>query len=99
LFTLHTNVEVQGDDILEVNRVLIMSQEVILVVDDNRQIADVTASSILPTLGYRALVAYGSYPALDLIREHHEQISLMLVDMQMPGLNGLELLRKVAEEG
>jgi len=76
-----------------------MSQEVILVVDDNRQIADVTASSILPTLGYRALVAYGSYPALDLIREHHQQISLMLVDMQMPGLNGLELLRKVAEEG
>jgi two-component system NtrC family sensor kinase len=76
-----------------------MSQEVILVIDDNRQIADVTASSILPALGYSALVAYGSYPALDLIREHHEQICLMLVDMQMPGLNGLELLRKVSEEG
>jgi diguanylate cyclase (GGDEF)-like protein/PAS domain S-box-containing protein len=76
-----------------------MSQEVILVVDDNRQIADVTASSILPNLGYAALVAYGGYPALDLIREHHEQISLMLVDMQMPGLNGLELLRQVAEDG
>ena len=76
-----------------------MNQEVILVVDDNPQIADVTASSILPSLGYSALVAYGSYPALDIIREHHQQISLMLVDFQMPGLSGLELLRKVNEEG
>ncbi len=76
-----------------------MNQEVILVVDDNHQIADVIASSILPSLGYGALVAYGSSLALDLIRAHHQQISLMLVDLQMPGLNGLELLRKVSEEG
>jgi diguanylate cyclase (GGDEF)-like protein/PAS domain S-box-containing protein len=69
------------------------------VVDDNHQIADVTAGSILPSLGYSALVAYGSYPALDIIREHHQQISLMLVDLQMPGLSGLELLRKIHEEG
>ncbi len=75
-----------------------MNQEVILVVDDNRQIADVTAGSILPSLGYSALVAYGGKPALDLIREHHQQISLMLVDLQMPDLSGLELLRKVTEE-
>ncbi len=76
-----------------------MNQEVILVVDDNRQIADITASSILPSLGFSALVAYGSIPALELIREHHQQISLMIVDLQMPDLNGLELLRKVSEEG
>ena len=76
-----------------------MDQEVILVVDDNHQIADVTAGSILPSLGYSALVAYGSYPALDIIRQHHENISLMLVDLQMPQLNGLELLRKIREEG
>ncbi len=76
-----------------------MNQEVILVVDDNHEIADVTAGSILPGLGYSALVAYGSTPALDLIRKHHQQINLMLVDHQMPKLNGLELLRKVNEEG
>jgi diguanylate cyclase (GGDEF)-like protein/PAS domain S-box-containing protein len=76
-----------------------MNQEVILVVDDSRQIANVTAGSILPSLGYRALVAYAGYPALDLIREHHQQISLMLLDMNMPDLSGLDLLRKVSEEG
>ena len=51
-----------------------MDQEVILVVDDNHQIADVTAGSILPSLGYSALVAYGSYPALDIIRQHHSSL-------------------------
>ncbi|HBX68185.1 MAG TPA: hypothetical protein DEH25_02035 [Chloroflexi bacterium] len=76
-----------------------MNQEVILVVDDNRQIADVTAGSILPSLGYNALLAYGSSQALDIIRKHHEQISLMLVDLQMPGLSGMELLRKLKDEG
>ena len=76
-----------------------MSQEVILVIDNNREVADVTAGSILPSLGYSALVAYGGRSALKIIREHHQHISLMLVDMQMPGLTGLELLRKVKEMG
>ena len=76
-----------------------MNQEIILVVDSDREIADVTAGSILPSLGYSALVAYGSHPALDLIQEHHQQISLMVVAMEMPDLNGLELLQKVSEAG
>lgn len=76
-----------------------MNQEVILVIDDNHEIADITAGSILPSLGYSALVAYGSNPALDLIREHHQQISLILVAMEMPDMNGLELLRKISKDG
>ncbi len=76
-----------------------MNQEIILVVDSDREIADVTAGSILPSLGYSALVAYGSHPALDLIQEHHQQISLMVIAMEMPDLNGLELLRKTLEAG
>ena len=76
-----------------------MNQEIILVVDSDREIADVTAGSILPSLGYSALVAYGGHPALDLIQEHHHQISLMVVAMEMPDLNGLELLQKALEAG
>jgi len=76
-----------------------MNQEVILVVDDNRQIADITAGNILPGLGYSALVAYGSVPALGIVRKHHQQISLMLVDLQMPDLSGLDLLRQIRDEG
>ena len=71
----------------------------ILVVDDNHQIADVTAGSILPSLGYESLVAYNGKSALNIIRKHHRQISLVLTDWQMPDLSGLELVRKLREEG
>jgi diguanylate cyclase (GGDEF)-like protein/PAS domain S-box-containing protein len=76
-----------------------MTEEVILVVDDTRQIANFMADNILTSLGYRALRAYGGRAALELIRENHEQISLMLLDLEMPDMSGLEMLRKANEEG
>ena len=76
-----------------------MNQEIVLVVDDDRQIADVTAGSILPGLGYSALIAYGGHAALEMIREHYREISLMLIDPQLPDMDGLELLRKIFQEG
>ena len=76
-----------------------MGREIILVVDDNHEVADFTGGSILPSLGYESLVAYGGRSALDIIRKHHRQISLILLDLQMPDLDGLTLLQKVIEEG
>ncbi len=76
-----------------------MTEEVILVVDDTRQIANFIADNILASLGYRALKAYSGSVALEIIRGRHEDISLMLLDLEMPDMNGLELLRKATEEG
>jgi len=76
-----------------------MSRDIVLVVDDNRQIADFTGGSILPSLGYESLVAYGGRQALEIIRKHHRQISLIILDFQMPDLDGLGLLQKILEEG
>ncbi|MBN1669176.1 MAG: EAL domain-containing protein [Anaerolineales bacterium] len=76
-----------------------MTNEIIMVVDDNRQIADLTAEHILPSLGYRTIVAYTGRSALAMIRQRHAEISLMLVDLQMPDYSGLDLLRKLQEEG
>jgi len=76
-----------------------MSEEIILVVDDNRPTADFIANNILPGLGYRAVAVYGGKPALKLIRQKHKFISLMLLDLQMPDLSGLDLLRLTTEAG
>ena len=76
-----------------------MTEEVILVVDDTRQIANFMADNILPSLGYRALRAYGGRAALEIIRTSNEEISLMLLDLEMPDMSGLEMLRKANEEG
>ena len=76
-----------------------MGEEIVLVVDDSRQTADFVSKNILPSLGYSALTAYGGTQALELLKEKHKQISLMLLDLQMPGMSGLELLNATKEEG
>jgi diguanylate cyclase (GGDEF)-like protein/PAS domain S-box-containing protein len=74
-----------------------MSGETILVVDDNRQIADFLAGRVLRSMGYETLVAYNGKTALDIVRIR--PVSLMLLDLQLPDTNGLELLRKLNSEG
>ena len=76
-----------------------MNKEVILVVDDSRQITDFLAESVLPSMGFNSLVANRSRAGLDILRQKHQSICLMIVDLQMPDFGGLELLRKSTEQG
>lgn len=68
--------------------------ETLLVVDDERQLADSTRE-MLDHLGYRVLVAYSGEEALEMVRESAETIDLIVTDMIMPGMSGLDLLSKV----
>lgn len=74
-----------------------MKTETILVVDNDRHITDLLAAELLPMLGYQALVAHDSQGAMDMIRDR--QPDLMLLDLQLPDSNGLDLLRGLAREG
>lgn len=74
-----------------------MSNEVILVVDDNHQIAEFTAGTLLRGMGYHTLISYDARSAREMLLKN--QISLMLLDLQLPDMTGLELLRKLAGEG
>ncbi|MBN1147224.1 MAG: EAL domain-containing protein [Anaerolineales bacterium] len=74
-----------------------MSGETILVVDDNRQLAEFIANFILPSLGYKAQAAYNGESALKIIRS--SQPSLMLLDLELPDTTGLEILRTLQQEG
>jgi diguanylate cyclase (GGDEF)-like protein/PAS domain S-box-containing protein len=74
-----------------------MSDETILVVDDNRQIADFIAGTFLPSLGYDTVVAYDGKSALNLVRTR--DLCLIISDLQLPDINGLDLLRQLASEG
>jgi diguanylate cyclase (GGDEF)-like protein/PAS domain S-box-containing protein len=74
-----------------------MSSETILVVDDNRQIANYLAGKILPGLGYDTLTAYDGKTALSIIKK--EEIALMLLDFQLTDTTGLALLRQLVDEG
>jgi CheY-like chemotaxis protein/anti-sigma regulatory factor (Ser/Thr protein kinase) len=63
----------------------------ILVVDDERDVRE-TLSEMIQGLGYQTAVAEGGEEALKKIRE--DKIDLMLTDLAMPIMHGLELIAK-----
>lgn len=74
-----------------------MDKETILVVDDNHQISRFLAHELLPSLGYSAMVARNGKSALEALRG--EKVALMLLDLQLPDMSGLDVLKQVAKEG
>jgi len=51
---------------------------------------------VLERAGYRVLVAAGGAEALDLAERYAGPIHLLLTDVVMPGMNGRELMRRLA---
>ena len=66
-----------------------------MVVDDERIILD-TASELLSHMGYDVLTASSGNAALDLLGSPEaDSVSLVLLDVTMPGMGGLETLREI----
>jgi len=71
--------------------------ELILVVDDELAIRKITQSS-LETNDYRVITADDGIEAIALYAQHKEEISLVLIDMMMPEMDGpttIRTLRKI----
>ncbi len=70
----------------------------ILVVDDEDVVLGICAR-MLKSLGYEVLTAWGGTQAVEIVREHGAKISLVILDMVMPGMTGrqtFDALRKLA---
>lgn len=67
----------------------------VLVVDDEKNICE-NVSKILSKQNYEVVQAEGAREALE--KMEGESFSLLLSDMVMPGMNGLELLKRVKKE-
>ncbi len=63
---------------------------VVLLVDDEKVVADVTCS-MLRDLGYEVLVAYGGAEGVDLFARRSRDVDLVLLDMVMPGMGGVDV--------
>ena len=66
-----------------------------MVVEDDQGVLDLVASA-LRAGGYIALEAGCARDALTLSKDHPEPIDLLLTDLQLPDIHGLELARRVA---
>ena len=69
-------------------------QGTILVVDDEEMIRTLCAH-MLERLGFESLLAADGRQALEIYREHLNEISLVLLDLSMPQMDGEETLRKL----
>ena len=68
----------------------------VLVVDDEEMILSLT-TKILERQGYEVTTACSGEEGLRFCSEQPDQIDLMLLDLSMPGLSGVETLRRVRQ--
>jgi len=68
--------------------------ETILVVEDEPQVLDVS-KAMLEHLGYRVLTATTGVQALEVYGRHGEEIALVLADVVMPEMGGMELCQRL----
>lgn len=71
--------------------------ETLLVVDDEDAIRE-TVAVALEEQGYQVLQAADGRQALELVHTA-ERLDLMILDLMLPGLNGLDLCRLLRREG
>ncbi len=74
-----------------------MAEETILIVDDDARNVEFLRDSLLIPAGYRALSATDGEAALQLARA--EEPDLILLDLQMPKLDGFDVLEALHQEG
>ena len=70
-------------------------EKAILIVDDDREIAE-AIGFYLRSEGYEPVIAISGVEALNLIR--NREISLIIMDVMMPGLDGIQTTLRIREE-
>lgn len=71
------------------------SGETILVVEDNADLRTLIETALAAN-GYRVLQAAGAVDAMGICRNGAGKIHLMLTDLLLPGINGLELAQQIS---
>ena len=69
----------------------------ILIIEDDQRLASLLQTGI-EEAGYHVLLAYDAEMALRLFRSHADTVSLVLSDIILPGMTGLELCKQVRAE-
>jgi len=93
-FYLPAWVQERGSDAPRVSKedLLCGSGELILLVDDNAMVRQV-GQAMLEELGYRVTTARDGAEALELFKEHGDEIALVVSDIVMPEMGGMDLAR------
>ena len=66
----------------------------VLIADDEEAVREVT-SALLERMGFRVITASDGFETVDLYTEHAEEVSILLMDLNMPRLNGVEAALRI----
>lgn len=69
----------------------------ILVCDDDKDIVE-AISIYLETSGYKVVKAYNGIEALEAVRKKTEELHLIIIDIMMPEMDGIQAVRRIREE-
>jgi len=70
--------------------------ETVLVVDDEQLVREL-ARDILKRYGYTVLMASGGEEAVELYRQHSGTVALVVLDILMPDIDGVETFHRIRE--
>jgi CheY-like chemotaxis protein len=68
----------------------------VLLVEDNAQVGEITVS-LLQELGYKTQLVSSAAAAIELLQDRHPPVDVVLSDVVMPGMTGLELADVISE--
>ncbi|MBQ9537396.1 MAG: EAL domain-containing protein [Desulfovibrionaceae bacterium] len=74
----------------------VSAKQTLLVVEDNDMNREILTDLLSDE--YNVLQAYNGFNGLDVLKEHYQEISLILLDIFMPDCNGFEFLAHKKEE-
>jgi len=69
----------------------------VLIIDDS-SVARKTIALTVETLGYAVIEAKNGTEGLNVLKEQSDQIALIMLDWNMPGMSGLEVLVEVRKD-
>lgn len=72
--------------------------ETVLVADDEEALRNLSRE-VLEALGYSVIIAENGEEAVSLYKEHSNSIHLLLLDVVMPNLGGLEVYQSISNDG
>jgi CheY-like chemotaxis protein len=68
----------------------------VFIIDDHLGIQKILSDS-LSCLGYNTMIASDGFEAVETYREKRDEIGVIILDIIMPGMNGIRTLKKLKE--
>jgi two-component system alkaline phosphatase synthesis response regulator PhoP len=72
------------------------STKLVIIVEDEEALLD-SYSEVVEDMGYSFIKCKDGYKGLDALAQNKDQVSIMILDLMMEGIDGLEVLRNIKE--